>query len=76
MELRPKIQQLLGKYPEISSYFVDVNKYPDIAAACSIFTIPGILFFIEGKEFIREARHISIVKLEEKIDRYYAMLFS
>ncbi|MDI3477356.1 MAG: hypothetical protein PWQ59_881 [Thermoanaerobacterium sp.] len=36
-------------------------------AKFSIFTVPTVLLFAEGKEVIREARFISMDMLEEKI---------
>ncbi len=73
--LEPKINELLIKYPKIKSVHVDVEKSKEIAAAYNIFTIPGILLFIDGKEAIREARFISVQDLENKITRYYNMYY-
>jgi thiol-disulfide isomerase/thioredoxin len=73
--LKPKVKELLKEYDNIKSVEVDVNNNFDISAAYSIFTIPAILIFIEGKEIIREARHISVQDLNNKIERYYNMLF-
>ncbi len=73
--LRPKIESLLDAYPNIKGSYVDVEKNTKLGISHSIFTIPSILVFIEGKETLRESRHLSVVELESKIDRYYKMLF-
>jgi thioredoxin-like negative regulator of GroEL len=73
--LKPKVQELLKNYPKIKSAEVDVEKSIAVSAAHNIFTIPVVLVFIEGKEIIREARHISIQELNSKIERYYNMIF-
>jgi thiol-disulfide isomerase/thioredoxin len=73
--MKPKVQELLKEYPKIKSAQVDVEKSVEPSAAYNIFTIPAILIFIEGKEIIREARHISMQDLNSKIDRYYNMFF-
>lgn len=73
--LKPKIEEMLEKYPKIKSVQVDVDISPEMAAANNIFTIPGILFFIDNKEAIREARFISVPDIESKISRYYHMYF-
>lgn len=73
--LKPKVEKLLKNYPEIKSYQIDLEKSLEIAAEYSIFTIPAILVFIEGKEIIREARFISIQDMESKINRCYNMVF-
>jgi hypothetical protein len=46
-----------------------------VAVNYNMFTIPGILLFIEKKETIREARNISIIDLNSKISRYYKLFF-
>jgi thioredoxin-like negative regulator of GroEL len=73
--MKPKVQEILKDYPKIKSAQVDVEKSVEVSAAYNIFTIPAILVFIEGKEIIREARHISMQDINSKIDRYYTMLF-
>jgi thiol-disulfide isomerase/thioredoxin len=73
--IKPKVNELLKDYPKIKSAQVDVEKSLEISAVYNIFTIPVILVYIEGKEIIREARHISLQDLNSKIDRYYNMLF-
>lgn len=73
--MKPKVVELLKDYPKIKCAQVDVEKSIELAAAYNIFTIPVILVFIEGKEIIREARHISIQELNSKIERYYNMFY-
>jgi thioredoxin-like negative regulator of GroEL len=73
--MKPKIKELLKNYPKIKSAQVDVEKSVQISAEYNIFTIPVILLYIEGKETIREARSISIQDINERIEKYYNMLF-
>ncbi|MDF2678384.1 MAG: NAD(P)H-hydrate dehydratase, partial [Bacillota bacterium] len=73
--IKPKIDELLMKYPKIKSIQVDVENSVEISSQFNIFTIPAILVFINGKETIREARFISIENLSNKIYRYYSLLF-
>lgn len=73
--VQPKIEEILKNYPKIKSAKIDIEKSLDISAYYNIFTIPVVLVYIEGKEIIREARHISIQDLNNKIDRYYNMIF-
>lgn len=72
--LKPKIEDMIKRYPKIMSIEVNTEKALALSAACNIFTIPAILMFIEGKEIIREARHISIEDIETKINRFYNLL--
>jgi len=73
--LKPKIATMIEKYPKIKMGYVDMEKIPESAGAFSIFTIPGVLLYVEGKETIREARHISLPDFESKVKRYYGMIF-
>jgi thiol-disulfide isomerase/thioredoxin len=74
--IKPKLMEILNKYPAIESAYINMDLIPESAGEYSIFTIPGILFFIDGKEVIREARYISLEEIETRIERYYNMLFS
>ncbi|MGH4140773.1 thioredoxin family protein [Clostridium sp.] len=73
--LLPKIEEMLIKFPEIVVSKISVDEFTEAAGQYSIFTLPGILVYIEGKEIIREARFISVEILEKTIERYYNMLF-
>jgi len=73
--IKAKVEDILKRYPKINSIEVKTEKSLEIAAEYSIFTIPGILVYVDHKETIREARYISIEELEKKIDRYYNMIF-
>lgn len=75
VDLKPKIIRLLEKYPRIKTIYVDMAKSHKIGITYNFFTMPGLLLFVEGKESLREARHISIVDLDMKISRYYNMIF-
>ena len=75
VDLKPKIQDLLEEYPNIKQIYIDVEKSHNIAISYEFYTIPGIILFVQEKETIREARNISIDNIDEKISRYYHMIF-
>lgn len=74
--VKPKIIEILKNFPKIKSAQVDVEESISTAAEFNVFTIPVVLMFIEGKEIIREARHLSIEDINNKIERYYGLLFN
>lgn len=74
--IKPKLMEVLNQYPEIQSAYINMDKMPQSAGAFSIFTIPGIILYIDGREMIREARYISIEDIDLRIKRYYEMVFS
>ncbi len=75
VDIKSKVLALLNKYTEIKFIYVDVESSHNVAVHYNIFTVPGILLYVDGKESIREARHISIGELDTKINRYYNFLF-
>lgn len=74
VDMKPKIKNILTKYDKIKGIYVDTEKSSKIAISYSFFTIPAILVFVEGKETIREARHISILDVDTRISRYYNLI--
>ena len=68
--LLPKIKKLIKNYESIKMAYVNIKDVPAVGGKYSIFTMPTILFFINGKETLRESRFISIPDLKSKIERY------
>lgn len=73
--VKPKVIDIIEKYEGLEGTYVDLDRIPEAAGEFSIFTIPGILLYIDGREMIREARFISIEELESRIDRFHSMIF-
>lgn len=73
--VKPKVKDILTNYPNIKTIEVEVENSVEISAQFNIFTVPAILLFIERKEVIRELRHISLLELENKIERYYHLFY-
>lgn len=74
--LKPKIAALIqSNYPKINLYYVNTVDSPEIAAQNSIFTVPVMLLTFEGREYIRKARNISIMELDQEIEKLYRMIF-
>ncbi|MDX2414705.1 MAG: thioredoxin family protein [Bacteroidales bacterium] len=74
--LRPKIRAMVNKsFPKIEFEEINAQEYPGITAEAAVYASPTIIVYFEGKESIRESRYISVQQLEEKIERYYNMLF-
>lgn len=75
VNMKPKIEKLLQNYPKIRGIYVDIKKLLYISSNYMIFSIPALLIYVEGKKTIRQARHISIKDIDEKISRLYNLLF-
>jgi thioredoxin-like negative regulator of GroEL len=74
--LRPKVEELMDtSFPLVKMVFINAVVYPELPAEFEIFTSPSMLVFFEGKEVIREGKHVSVDAFQEKIERYYTMVF-
>jgi thiol-disulfide isomerase/thioredoxin len=74
--LRPKVQEMVtSDFPNIEFRLINAELYPATSAEYGVFASPTLLIFIEGKEYIRESKNISISELHDKIERYYDMVF-
>ncbi len=74
--LKPKVISLVEEhFPKMSSYYIDTEAVPEARGQFSVYSVPVVLVFFGGREYIREARNFGIMELGAKIDRYYSMVF-
>ena len=74
--LKPKVQELLNeKFPKIKMAYVDCETMKEVAAQNRIFAVPTILVFIDGKEFLRKSRNISLLEFSDELERPYSLYF-
>ncbi|MBI9066478.1 MAG: thioredoxin family protein [Salinivirgaceae bacterium] len=75
--LKPKItEHFTTTFPKFKLVYVDVEKYPELSAANSIFTVPVIVVYFEGKESFRKARSFGIQELSDLVQRPYNLIFN
>lgn len=75
--LKPKVIEMLeSDFPEIKFQYVDLNEAKEISGQLSVFAVPTILVYFEGKETIRASRNVHLNELREQIGRYYEMIFN
>lgn len=75
-EFKPKIIKLLaGQFPKMRFQYINLGLLKEAAGKFSVFAVPTILVYFDGKEFFREGRNLGIDQLREKIERPYSMLF-
>lgn len=72
--IKPKLDEMLKAYPKLKSLQIDVEGNIKLAASYSVFTLPAVIVFVNGKETIREARYINVEEIENRIDRYYKLV--
>ncbi len=77
ISLRPKVEELVaGSFPRLKLVFINSEKHPEITGFYGIFSNPTLIVFLDGKEYRRESKYISILQLEETISRPYNMIFN
>jgi len=71
--LKPKVIDMLSAFPAVQFGEINTDDVPEIAGAYSIFTAPVLLFFVDGKEVIREARFVQMEILKNRMTKIYEM---
>ena len=75
--LRPKFKELFDKeFPLIKQIYLDAEENVEISVHNQVLSVPTMLVFLDGKEFIREGRSVSLYQLKEKLLRPYGMMTS
>lgn len=74
--LKPKVRDLIANnFPKMMLYYVNIREHPEMAGQYSVFTVPTLLVFFEGREYIRESRHISITAFHERLEKLYRIYY-
>jgi len=73
--LRPKFKELFDtEFPKIKQIYLDAHENPEISAHFQVFSVPTMIVFMDGREFIREGRSVSLHQLTQKLARPYGMM--
>jgi len=68
--LRPKVEMLVEQqFPSVKYIEIKSEQAPYITAKYSVFSVPVVMFFVEGRDYIREARNISLEELSQRINK-------
>ncbi|WP_157797105.1 MULTISPECIES: thioredoxin family protein [Clostridium] len=73
--IKPELDKVLKLYPNIKTVQIDVEGNIKLAASYSVFTLPAVIVFVNGKETIREARYINVEEIKNRLDRYYKIIY-
>ncbi|MGL5085104.1 MAG: thioredoxin family protein [Clostridium sp.] len=73
--IKNKVEKILIEYPSIECAEVNGVINNALASHYSIFSLPILLLFVDGKETIRVGRNFNILDFNKTIERYYMMLF-
>ena len=75
--LKPKLLEALdANFKEFKVESVDISVEEDIAPHFGVFAIPTVLVYLDGKEFLRKSRHMSVDEVIREIKRPYDIMTS
>jgi len=75
--LKPKLLEAIDtNFKEFEIISIDVSIEQEIAAHFNVFAIPTVLIYLDGREFIRKSRHMSVDELVREIKRPYEIMIS
>jgi thioredoxin 1 len=75
--LRPKLFKAIeANFARFTIIPVDISEQPEIASHYGVFAIPTLLVFLDGREFLRKSRHMSVEGVIEEIRRPYEIMTS
>lgn len=75
--LKPKLLEAIeSNFEEFKILSIDTSIEQEIAAHFSVFAIPTVLVFLDGREFLRKSRHMSVDEVVREIERPYKMMMS
>jgi len=69
--LLPKVDDLLSTYPKISSFYINTANLQFAAGQLSVFSIPTVILFVQGKEYFRLVRTFGLSEIRDRIERIY-----
>lgn len=73
--LKPKlVEAITTEFPSFVIKSIDISETPEIASHFTVFTIPTVLIFFQGREFLRKSRHMSISEVTDAIRRPYSLM--
>jgi len=75
--LKPKLYDAIEKnFDNFEIVSVDVSLSQELSAHFSVFAIPTVLVFLDGREFLRKSRHMSVDEVIREIKRPYEIMTS
>ncbi|TET87582.1 MAG: thioredoxin [Sulfurovum sp.] len=75
--LRPKFKEVFdANFPQLKQIYLDAHENAEISAYFQVFSVPTMIVFMDGKEFVREGRSVSLHQMTEQLKRPYTMMTS
>lgn len=73
--IKEKVEALVNEYEKIEIGEVKSENTEGIQAEFGVYTVPIILFYIDGKEVFRRSKYVAIEEIKAELDRYYKLYY-
>ncbi|MBI9101539.1 MAG: thioredoxin family protein [Spirochaetales bacterium] len=74
--VKPKVEELLENFPKAEAIYINLDRVPEASGQFSVYALPGILLYVNGKESGRIARYFSMEDLHKPLKRYYDLMYN
>lgn len=74
--LLPQVEEVMHDFPRIQTSLANAEDIPELVGFLSIFTVPVLILFADGKEMLREARIVHVEEFKRKIGKIYEAFYS
>lgn len=72
--LKPKIEAIVQQsFPSIHMVEIPTEEAPELVGRFRMFSVPAVLLFVEGREYLREVRNVSTSDLIQKIEKIVSL---
>jgi len=75
--LQPKIKEAFEKeFPKIKQVYISADEYKHTAVEFGVFAVPTIIVYLDGKEFAKKTRNLSVAGFVDELQRPYGLFFN
>jgi thioredoxin-like negative regulator of GroEL len=75
--LKPKLfEAIASEFDTFENIDIDISITPEIGSHYGVFTAPTVIVFLDGREFLRKSRNMSVGEVIEEIRRPYDIMMS
>lgn len=75
--LQPKIKEAFEKeFPKIKQVYISADEYKQTAIEFGVFAVPTIIVYLDGKEFAKKSRNLSVSGFVDELQRPYGLFFN
>ncbi|QIL46722.1 thioredoxin family protein [Vagococcus coleopterorum] len=67
--LKPQIKQIMNQFEGVTQIELDALRTPEVAEAFQVLTVPVLLLFVEGHEYLRKARIVNTREFKQDIEK-------